>query len=523
MSREARKTDRVWESTSGLRIDRHFGSDRRSESPLNSRVDATLRWRPSYFCEPFHPRTGFDSQVESSPPAEPAAGEWLSALGEAAGRPDHGSLLSPAMPSASAGYARHASTRAGMSSVFRAGRVELSGDSTGDGPRLGLNAFGGCRRVRQSRALLTQRPAMSPPPWTRTIAISWIGAVTVLPAIPTVTPLVVFFAAVPGSGQAAYLADIPGAPRGFRKKQIALGPKSESPRTAHDARLSRRAAVATMAIHPAAGKGRDDAGVPIDLADAEVEGIADRQVASAIKCDVRRKVQECVGRQNAVSVVASRAANLLAGDSCPGYFSDRPGRCLEPDDVRRNGIHHVKHAGRVECHGDDVCRAQLDNGRDNACSKVHAPDPARRRIGNVEIAFPVHRDIIGKYGCLRGRTAITAVGHVRRTGASHRGDDAGVTIDPSNDFRITRVANEDIPGAVKRHPCRIVEQGPAWPDRRRRYSLPARCQQWSSPCRSCGQCAERRDVSVPLCRCFPIGPPRWLRPGLPERRRRLRR
>ncbi len=89
MPREARKIDRVWESTSRHRIDRHFGSDRRSKSPLKSRVDATLRWCPSYFCGPSDARTGFDGQVEFSPPAGPAVGEWLSALGEAAerGRP----------------------------------------------------------------------------------------------------------------------------------------------------------------------------------------------------------------------------------------------------------------------------------------------------------------------------------------------------------------------------------------------------------------------------------------------------
>jgi hypothetical protein len=43
--------------------------------------------------------------------------------------------------------------------------------------------------------------------------------------------------------------------------------------------------------------------------------------------------------------------------------------------------------------------------------------------------------------------------------ASHRGYDTGVTIDPSNDPCITRIANEDVTGAVKRDPCRIVEHG----------------------------------------------------------------
>jgi hypothetical protein len=38
--------------------------------------------------------------------------------------------------------------------------------------------------------------------------------------------------------------------------------------------------------------------------------------------------------------------------------------------------------------------------------------------------------------------------------------DTGVTIDPSNDPCITRIANEDVTGAVKRDPCRIVEMFP---------------------------------------------------------------
>jgi len=44
--------------------------------------------------------------------------------------------------------------------------------------------------------------------------------------------------------------------------------------------------------------------------------------------------------------------------------------------------------------------------------------------------------------------------------ASHRGYDTGVTIDPPNDPCITRIANEDVTGAVKRDPCRIVEMFP---------------------------------------------------------------
>ncbi|WP_238295403.1 alcohol dehydrogenase catalytic domain-containing protein [Caballeronia novacaledonica] len=126
-------------------------------------------------------RTGFESRVESSRPAGPPAGDSSGRSAEAAGRSTHGSFrfsspvgdiaLSPTMPSASADYARLAPTLADMSPVSGAGRVEPSGDSTGDGPRLGLHAFGGCRRVRQSRAA-DETPPVSPPPWTRSTAIS---------------------------------------------------------------------------------------------------------------------------------------------------------------------------------------------------------------------------------------------------------------------------------------------------------------------------------------------------------------
>ncbi|WP_164853896.1 hypothetical protein [Paraburkholderia kirstenboschensis] len=277
------------------------------------------------------------------------------------------------------------------------------------------------------------------------------------PGIAAVAVLIAFFAAVPRFRQAAYLANVPGALPRFGKEQIALRSEREPPGTAY-ASLSGKAAVAAVRVLPVAGNGRDDAGLPIHLAYAEVEGIADRQVARTVERDMCGEVQKRVGRRNAISVVTRRAARLRRTAARAGYFGDSAGPCVKSDDFWRNGIDHVQVAVRVEGHGHDVGVAQVDDGRDNSCPMVHAPDAADRRIGNVKIAFPVHGDIVCIHRCLRGRATVTAVGHVGSARASNRGNDAGVPIDPSH-YMGERFGNEYVTCPVERNPCRIVEHG----------------------------------------------------------------
>jgi hypothetical protein len=112
-----------------------------------------------------------------------------------------------------------------------------------------------------------------------------IRALTVAVIVSIAVFTAMFFAAAMAGlrRKAAHLAN---APVLFCEEQVAIGSKREAPGTVYPG-LSRRAAVAAVAVLPVAGNGRDDAGLPIHLTHTEVEGIADRQITRAVKRNVR--------------------------------------------------------------------------------------------------------------------------------------------------------------------------------------------------------------------------------------------
>ena len=249
---------------------------------------------------------------------------------------------------------------------------------------------------------------------------------------------------------------------GVRDVEVAVAVQ-RNPRGSFELRRSGRAAVAAVAARPRAGKGGDDPGRGVHLADAVVASVRDVEVAVAVQRNPRGSVER---RRCGRAAVAAVAARPRAGEG-----GDDPGRGVHLADavvanvrdvevvvaIQRNPSENVerRRSGRAAVAA-VATRPRAGEGGDDPGRGVHLADAVVANVRDVEVVVAIQRNPSGKVERRRsGRAAVAVVADPSRAGED--GDDPGRGVHLA-DAVVFNVRDVEVVVAIQRNPRGSVER-----------------------------------------------------------------